>query len=199
MGHSVTGITNVTDFSSRFIKGCIQLGLIPDWHGAINFVTVDYVTQALAHHCARTHWEGVSLLPRSTCSLERYGCLDQVLRLRDSAASYAEWREGVERSIDKALHPLLPTLPQAGFESELPIPEISAEGIVEFDCRNTLTALANTSIECPPLNSMLLNVPLVFGWKEILLCSHKIGNWLRRDWSVWSPNQILHSPSQRGT
>lgn len=44
MGHSVTEVTNLTDFSSRFIKGCIQLGLIPDWHGAV-------------YHCARTHWE----------------------------------------------------------------------------------------------------------------------------------------------
>src|SRR6185369_14170824 len=36
--------------------------------------------------------------------------------------------------------------------------KFSTEGIVEFDCRNTRTALANTSIESPPLNSMLLDL-----------------------------------------
>jgi hypothetical protein len=33
-------------------------------------------------------------------------------------------RVGIKRSVDNALHYLLPTLPQAGFERELPIPEI---------------------------------------------------------------------------
>jgi hypothetical protein len=71
-------------------------------------------------------------------------------------------RADIERSVDNALPPLLPTLAQAGFERELPIPEISTEGIVEFDCRNTLTVLANTSIECPPLDSMLLDLCLSY-------------------------------------
>ena len=50
-------------------------------------------------------------------------------------------RADIERSVDNALPPLLPTVPQAGFERELLIPEISIEGIVEFDCRHILTAL----------------------------------------------------------
>jgi thioester reductase-like protein len=159
VGHSVTGVTNLSDFSSRFIKGCIQLGLIPDWQGAVNFITVDYVSQALAHlslcsdslgktfhfyHPQPARWSDLVDWLRS------YGYPIQT-------ASYAEWRAGIESSVDNALHPLLPTLPEASFESELAIPEVSSERIVEFDCRNTLTALANTSIECPPLNSRLLN------------------------------------------
>ena len=71
-------------------------------------------------------------------------------------------RADIERSVDNALPPLLPTLPQAGFERELDIPEIFTEGIVEFDCRNTLTVLANSSIECPPPNSMLLDLCLSY-------------------------------------
>jgi L-aminoadipate-semialdehyde dehydrogenase len=45
VGDSGSAVTNTDDFVWRMVKGCIQLGLVPDINNAINMVPVDHVAR----------------------------------------------------------------------------------------------------------------------------------------------------------
>jgi amino acid adenylation domain-containing protein/thioester reductase-like protein len=158
-GHSATGVANLNDLSCRFIKGCIQLGAIPDWDGEVNVIPVDYASKAIVHlslrkessgkifhlsHSQPAHWSNIVDWIRS------YGY--SIRRV-----PYGQWLNGIERRPDNALYHLLPTFPPEGFEDYMAIPEVSSQRRIEFDCQNTLGGLANTSIVCPPIDSSLIS------------------------------------------
>ncbi|KAF9972244.1 large subunit of alpha-aminoadipate reductase [Actinomortierella ambigua] len=48
LGHTQSGVTNTDDFIWRLIKGCIELGQVPNIHNAVNLCPVDYVAQCVA-------------------------------------------------------------------------------------------------------------------------------------------------------
>ena len=41
-------VTNTDDFLWRLVKGCIQLGLVPDMNNTVNMVPVDHVARCCA-------------------------------------------------------------------------------------------------------------------------------------------------------
>ena len=47
LGHTRTGVTNTDDFIWRLIKGCIELGQVPNINNAVNLCPVDYVAQCV--------------------------------------------------------------------------------------------------------------------------------------------------------
>ena len=109
-------VTNTDDFIWRLVKGCIQLGLVPNINNTVNMVPVDHVarctTLAALNHLPDN--DGVSVFhiagkPRSTfnnifSSIPRYG-------YRVEQCEYLEWRRKLERHVmevqDNALFPLL--------------------------------------------------------------------------------------------
>lgn len=110
-------VTNTDDFIWRMVKGCIQLGLVPDINNTVNMVPVDHVARSTAiaalyplsaphDHLSVLH---VAAYPRptfndflSTLSLYGYGT---------KRCEYIEWRRQLERHVmevqDNALFPLL--------------------------------------------------------------------------------------------
>ncbi|MFW5665084.1 MAG: thioester reductase domain-containing protein, partial [Coleofasciculus sp.] len=48
-GDSKTGLWNTDDFTCRFLKGCIQMGSMPDMNCGITLVPVDYVSRAVVY------------------------------------------------------------------------------------------------------------------------------------------------------
>jgi L-aminoadipate-semialdehyde dehydrogenase len=46
-GDSTTGVTNTDDFLIRMVKGCAQLGKMPDIYNTINMVPVDHVARVV--------------------------------------------------------------------------------------------------------------------------------------------------------
>ncbi|KAI9175701.1 large subunit of alpha-aminoadipate reductase [Blastocladiella emersonii ATCC 22665] len=58
VGHSASGVTNADDFLWRLVKGCIELGQVPDIRNAVNMCPVDYVAECVValvlgdHHAA---------------------------------------------------------------------------------------------------------------------------------------------------
>jgi len=48
VGDSTTAVTNTDDFIWRLVKGCIQLGRIPDINNTVNMVPVDHVARCTA-------------------------------------------------------------------------------------------------------------------------------------------------------
>ncbi len=48
-GHSQTGLSHTSDFLCRFIKGCIQLGTMPDWDIPMDMAPVDFVSKSIVY------------------------------------------------------------------------------------------------------------------------------------------------------
>jgi L-aminoadipate-semialdehyde dehydrogenase len=114
-GASVT-VTNTDDFIWRLVKGCVQLGLVPNINNTVNMVPVDHVARCttlaaldpLREDCAMSVLH-IAAKPRFTfnnmfSSLARYG-------YQVEQCGYLEWRRRLERHVmeaqDNALFPLL--------------------------------------------------------------------------------------------
>jgi amino acid adenylation domain-containing protein/thioester reductase-like protein len=151
-GHSQTGTSNTNDLMARMIKGCIQLGSIPDFNMTVDLTPVDYASRCIVHlsmqkkslgetfHVVNphpVHWSNIITWFRS------FGYSLEVI-------SYDKWRAELlkvaEHSSENALYPLIPF-----FVDEAP------DDSIKFDCRNTLNGLAGTSINCPSVSAELLN------------------------------------------
>ncbi|KAJ2919007.1 hypothetical protein MD484_g1421, partial [Candolleomyces efflorescens] len=115
VGDSKTAATNTDDFLWRMVKGCVQLGLVPDMNNTINMVPVDHVarctalsavsplpgaTQSVLHITARPPPTFNSMLS----SLAQYGYAAET-------CEYIVWRRKLEQHVmevqDNALFPLL--------------------------------------------------------------------------------------------
>ena len=110
-------MTNTDDFVWRLVKGCVQLGLVPDMNNTINLVPVDHVARSTAFaavsplpepnaHLSVLH---VAAFPRPTyneflSALSLYGYAIE-------RCEYLVWRRQLERHVmevqDNALFPLL--------------------------------------------------------------------------------------------
>ncbi|KAF8842012.1 large subunit of L-aminoadipate-semialdehyde dehydrogenase [Paxillus ammoniavirescens] len=115
VGNSKTAVTNTDDFIWRMVKGCVQLGLVPDINNTVNMVPVDHVARC-------TSLAAVAPLPNATqsvlhvvanplptfnnllSSLADYGFLTR-------QCEYLVWRRELEKHVmevqDNALFPLL--------------------------------------------------------------------------------------------
>ncbi|KZO98482.1 alpha-aminoadipate reductase Lys1p [Calocera viscosa TUFC12733] len=114
VGHSTTAVTNTDDFIWRLVKGCIQLGLVPDINNTINMVPVDHVARATALSAIDVPSNTLPVLHIAAhptirfndllLSLSRYGYKVQQIE-------YLIWRRKLEEHVlevqDNALYPLL--------------------------------------------------------------------------------------------
>ena len=114
---AATAVTNTDDFLWRLVKGCIQLGLVPNINNTVNMVPVDHVARCCAlaaAHPLPAPRNALSVLhvaaaPRPTFNgflgaLAQYGFGTQ-------RSEYLHWRRQLERHVmdvqDNALFPLL--------------------------------------------------------------------------------------------
>jgi amino acid adenylation domain-containing protein/thioester reductase-like protein len=151
-GDSKTGICNTDDFIFSMIKGCVQLGLVPDTGAMVGMVPVDYVSQAIVR---LSRQEGPLsrvfhvVNPRYVQLSELVGIV-RSLGYRVQMTSYQAWRQALLRqaadSTANALYPFLPL-----FTEKLP-----EEREPSFDCRNTLEGLAGTGVACPDIGADLM-------------------------------------------
>ncbi|KAI0371251.1 alpha-aminoadipate reductase Lys1p [Pilatotrama ljubarskyi] len=117
VGDSESAVTNTDDFLWRLVKGCIQLGLVPDINNTVNMVPVDHVARCCATAALSPlppPKDALSVLhvaasPRPTFNdflgaLRQYGYATE-------RAEYLVWRRQLERHVmevqDNALFPLL--------------------------------------------------------------------------------------------
>ncbi|TFY78442.1 hypothetical protein EWM64_g5570 [Hericium alpestre] len=115
VGDSQSAVTNTDDFIWRLVKGCIQLGLIPDMNNTVNMVPVDHVARCTALAAvaplpnAKQSVLHVQARPLPTyngilTSLGRYG-------YKIAQCEYLVWRRKLEQHVmevgDNALFPLL--------------------------------------------------------------------------------------------
>ncbi|KAI7942750.1 hypothetical protein MJO29_012594 [Puccinia striiformis f. sp. tritici] len=141
LGDTVTGVSNTDDFLWRLVKGCIQIGSIPDIHNTINMLPVNHVATCTVlasfedQEPLQVYHLTARPLPRFSSflgTLNHYGY--QVIK-----QDYLTWRISLEQSImkndpqDNALFPLLHFV-----LSDLPSSTKSAE-LDDFNTTKLLT------------------------------------------------------------
>ncbi|MDF5728150.1 MAG: amino acid adenylation domain-containing protein, partial [Rhizonema sp. PD38] len=163
-GQSQTGHCKTDDLISRMIKGCIQLGSVPDLNIMVEMVPADYVSKSIVHISRQTKSLGqtfhiVNPFPAPWSDiftwLRSFGySLEQI--------SYKNWRadllKSVEQSSENTLYPLFHLFDEGVSETDNKMKEQTSNSVtIEFDCQNTLNSLAGTSINCPPVSAELLS------------------------------------------
>jgi thioester reductase-like protein len=158
--HSQTGFAHLDDLLNRFIKGCIQLGKVPDGNFEDNMIPVDYVSRAIIHLSQQTESLGKTFHltnPHLTSWDELFSWfrskgypLEQI--------SYIQWRNELRHQKENALSPFLSMFYQDSFSDDLPTKIIWPQ----FDRQNTQKGLAGTDIVCPPIDTKLLDTYLSY-------------------------------------
>ena len=161
-GHSKTGISKTDDLICRMIKSFIQLGSAPSLELMIDMTPVDYVSKAIVHLSRQKESLGKAFhlvnphpLHLSNFVNEIHSCGYPIQQI-----SYDKWQtdliKDARRSQDNALSPLLSLLFKRLSEEQLTYLEMCLIGAQFFDCQNTVSGLAGTSIICPPVDARLL-------------------------------------------
>jgi len=160
-GHSRTGAVNPTDFPNAFVKGCIQMGTIPDIDVPVHLVPVDFCADAVVHIAMKAEGAGYQGGPYNLDNphvttmhdiAEAVGSLGYSLSL----VPYTEWRKELGKEIsDNAAHPLAP------LEHMLVDEPPNVCDVPFFDMTNTWSAVSDDeSIVCVPSSVEYLEVNL---------------------------------------
>ncbi|KAG6836717.1 putative NRPS-like protein biosynthetic cluster [Arthromyces matolae] len=115
VGDSHSAVTNTDDFIWRLVKGCIQLGLVPDMNNTINMVPVDHVALCTALSAIAPLPEAsMSVLHITARPLPTFNGMLSSLKTYGFATEpceYVLWRRKLEQHVmevqDNALFPLL--------------------------------------------------------------------------------------------
>jgi len=165
-GHSKTGVCNTGDHTYRMIKGCIQLGSMPNLDIQLNLSPCDYVSKAIVYLSRQAESLGKAFHLRNPQPLHlremtKYICfLGYPLEL----ISYHEWRSQLVNQIDSSENALYPLMSIFSEEARMQAKytestgEKSRPAVQKFDCHNTLSGLANSSIACPPVDAELFSI-----------------------------------------
>jgi amino acid adenylation domain-containing protein/thioester reductase-like protein len=161
-GHSQTGVSNEADFLRSLIKGCIQLGIAPDWEMRADIVPIDYLSQALVYLSKQQPSFGKAFHlsnPRSM-SWNQLVAWMQEFGYPIEHVSYQDWMAAVIDRVtpDNALHPFLAFLCEKIPEQQKTVPELyfGAKSL-NLDCQNVNDGLAGTTIVCPAVDHQLLS------------------------------------------
>ena len=153
-GHSKTGACNSNDHTYRIIKGCIQLGSIPDLDIEWNLSPCDYVSKAIVYLSQQTESLGKAFHLRNPqpFSLKKMAQYLYSSGYPVELVNYQQWRSQLNKSnpSDNALYPLISTFIEPDRDSSLPVQK--------YDCSNTISGLANSAIACPPVDAELLGI-----------------------------------------
>ncbi|KAG6812202.1 putative NRPS-like protein biosynthetic cluster [Tricholoma furcatifolium] len=115
VGDSHTAVTNTDDFIWRLVKGCVQLGLVPDMNNTINMVPVDHVALCTSLAAVSPLSDAsMSVLHITAKPLPTFNSMLSSLRQYGFATEpceYVLWRRKLEQHVmevqDNALFPLL--------------------------------------------------------------------------------------------
>ncbi|AAS51573.2 ADL346Wp [Eremothecium gossypii ATCC 10895] len=158
-GSPSTGASNADDFLLRFLRGCVQLGKIPDIEGTVNMVPVDYVarlaTAASFSSSGNTHMMVVNVNAKPRISFRDYLLALKEYGYQVTSVPYDEWSKALESSSDEEnpLYPLL-YLVLDDLPKKLRSPELdttNAKFVLEED-------FARTNIEPIIITSVSLEV-----------------------------------------
>jgi myxalamid-type nonribosomal peptide synthetase MxaA len=166
-GHSRSGLSNPDDFIHRMVKGCIELGSVPDVDAHVEMAPVDYVSRAIVYLSGKRDLQGrVFHLanPRPAHWRDLVGAVVAAgYELR--RVSFDEWQARLlglgSRLAENTLFPFLPFFSEAAAgAASYTGHEVSGLRVPRYDCRNALDGLEGSRIACPPVDSKLFGVYL---------------------------------------
>jgi thioester reductase-like protein len=160
-GDSTSGISNADDLLSRFLRGCIDMGVAPDLDWAMDCVPVDHVADAMVQLARNGVPGGVYHLVNPKLRYWRECVL--WMRLRGYPLELIPYREWTVRLRETATasHPLYPLqsffLRTVDEEGGLAVPELYEETRRRRTrCDFSRAMLAQAGTTCPPLDAHLL-------------------------------------------
>ncbi|MBV6623045.1 MAG: amino acid adenylation domain-containing protein [Rivularia sp. (in: Bacteria)] len=154
--HSETGVGNTSDNTFKMLKGCIQLGSVPQGEGMINLIPVDFVSKAILHLSKQKESFGKAfhLINPHPAPLNEIINWVRLFGYQLREITDVQWREELRtiasKSPENALYPLVP------FWSKEPDPNTTSPTL-EFDYQNTLNGLNGSDIKCPPVSQNLFD------------------------------------------
>ncbi len=154
-GHSQTGAWYTDDVICRMIKGCIQMGSMTNITDILDLSPVDYVSKSIVYLSRQREALGKSFHLNNPQPISWNQLTDFIRSLGYPIKhiSYQNWQSQLSnqaRSPSNPLYPLLPFFLKISSEAQQARePKIS--------CQATQTALAESSIICPPVDAKLLN------------------------------------------
>jgi thioester reductase-like protein len=159
-GDSTTGVFNPHDFLYRLLIGCIELGAIPQGDFLDSLMPVDYVSQAIISISLQQESLGKAfhLVNRDRLDFNILTNLIRAFGYELQELNQDRWQakltEIAENQPEHPLYPLIPLLSSAEDSGNTPP--------LQFDCQNTLQALAKTEISCPAMDEKLLRTYLSY-------------------------------------
>lgn len=166
-GHSQTGVCNTGDHTYRMIKGCIQLGSVPNQDVKLNLSPCDYVSKAIIYLSRQTESLGKAFHLRNQRPLSLSEMIKYIRQLGYPVERihYDEWRSKLvnhQEASENALYPLISIFSEEASRVNAsdadPDTKITPTAALEYDCKNTLAGLAGSSIICPPVDQQLFSV-----------------------------------------
>jgi len=161
MGQSKTGVMgHLNDFLCSLMRGCLELKKFPTLETEFNLVAVDYISKAIVYLTQQPDLLGKTFHLLNPASISWQQLFNNISHLGYSleAISYTQWLAELNQQPKNRLYLQLRFLlnaPHALF-SEKP----------HFDSHHTQTALAATSLVCPPIDIELLRTYFAFFQKH---------------------------------
>jgi thioester reductase-like protein len=177
-GHSQTGLWNTDGFLCRMIKGCIHLGsIMTDLDLMLDLSPVDYNSRAIVYLSRQKESLGKVFHLQNPHLLHWSDLVDFICSMGYpmERVSYEEWQVRLSKARENPLYPLVPFFSHKWSDDQLTYIELNEQGRRPLiSCEETLTALAETSIVCPPLDSKLLGTYFSYFIRSAFLEAPKV-------------------------
>ncbi len=169
LGHSKTGHAYTNQYIFRLIKWCIHSNSFPNLiNKKDELIPVDYASQAIIHLSQQKESLGKAFhivpLTSKNISLIDFFQLISLYGYKLNKLPYKQWTDIIiNNSVKNPQNPLFPLLPLLTEKINGNITRMEwYQNTPDVDCQNTLNGLANSSINCPPMNEQLIDTYLSY-------------------------------------
>nr|MBA3923279.1 thioester reductase domain-containing protein [Nostocaceae cyanobacterium] len=179
-GHSQTGLWNTDGFLCRMIKGCVQMGgIMTDLDLTLDLSPVDYNSRAMVYLSRQKESLGKVFHLQNPHLLHWSGLVDFICSMgyEMDRLSYEEWLVRLSRDRENPLYPLMPFFSHKWSSEQLTYIELNQQDKrPQIGCEETLSALAQTNIVCPPQDAQLLHTYFSYFLRSGFLEAPKVKN-----------------------
>ncbi len=176
-GHSQTGAWYKDDVICRIIKGCIQMESMTDITDRLDLAPVDYISQSIVYLSKQKDSIGKAfhLNNPQPCDWRHLTDFIRSFGYPIKHISYQDWQmelSNIVRSRENPLYHLLPFFLKDLPQEKLAISQQNQQlSDPQFSCSGTQVALSGSSINCPPVDTQLLNTYFSYftrsGWLDL--------------------------------
>jgi thioester reductase-like protein len=168
-GRAETGAGETDNLMCAMIKGCLQLGAVPELDTDVDMTPVDYASRAIVEISRQRASQGkvfhlANPRPaRWSEVVDRITAFGYRLERLPFDAWHARLVDRSPRPTESPLYPLLPLLAERAAQARVAGGwEFTRSRMPRYDCRHTVAALASTSVVCPPVDARLLDTYLSY-------------------------------------